>query len=478
MFQQIGRQWEADMLDVLIQGGSVVSPHSTELCDVGIANGRIVVLAAPQSLDIAAARVIDASGKLVVPGGIDAHVHFNIALTPAMRAQSAKYGGRAAAFGGTTTFIDFALQAGADSLTAAIEAKQAEINNDRPDVDYALHAMITGATTFEVLEEIPEAISGGVSSFKMFTTFSGGSASGGLFMDDGRIWGVMQQLAKHNGIAMVHCEDDCIIDFCVRKLYRHGHQHAAHVHEARPSICEEASIMRMLLLSRRTGSPLYIVHVSSIEGVEAIADARGKRQPVYGESLHNYLAFSNEDYAKPDGMIYHNYPALKSPRDRAALWEALKSGVLDVTSSDDFTIPLAQKLAGKEVDNVSGGHNGIETRMAYLFSEGVKAGKLSINRFVEVSSTAVAKLFGLYPRKGIIAVGSDADVVIIDPNLKRRLTLADLHSNCDYSLWDGWEFNGFPILTMVRGQVLVENGKWTGPEGIGQFIPARSPSEP
>jgi dihydropyrimidinase len=177
-------------------------------------------------------------------------------------------------------------------------------------------------------------------------------------------------------------------------------------------------------------------------------------------------------------MIYHNYPALKSPRDRAALWEALKSGVLDVTSSDDFTIPLAQKLAGKEVDNVSGGHNGIETRMAYLFSEGVKAGKLNINRFVEVSSTAVAKLFGLYPRKGIIAVGSDADIVIIDPNLKRTVTLADLHSNCDYSLWDGWEFNGFPILTMVRGQVLVENGKWTGPEGIGQFVPARSPSEP
>ena len=466
------------MLDVLIQGGSVVSPHSTEQCDVGIANGHIVVLAAPHSLDIPAARVIDASGKLVLPGGIDAHVHFNIALTPAMRAQSAKYGGRAAAFGGTTTFIDFALQAGADSLTGAIEAKQAEIKNDKPDVDYALHAMITGGATFEVLDEIPEAISGGVSSFKMFTTFSGGSASGGLFMDDGRIWGVMQQLAKHGGIAMVHCEDDCIIDFCVRKLYRHGHQHASHVHEARPSICEEASIMRMLLLSRRTGSPLYVVHVSSIEGVEAIAEARGKRQPVYGESLHNYLAFSNEDYAKPDGMIYHNYPALKSPRDRAALWEALKSGVLDVTSSDDFTIPLAQKLAGKEVDNVSGGHNGIETRMAYLFSEGVKAGKLSINRFVDVSSTAVAKLFGLYPRKGIIAVGSDADIVIIDPNLKRTLTLADLHSNCDYSLWDGWEFNGFPILTMVRGQVLVENGKWTGPEGIGQFVSARSPSEP
>jgi dihydropyrimidinase len=236
--------------------------------------------------------------------------------------------------------------------------------------------------------------------------------------------------------------------------------------------------MRMLLLARRSDSPLYIVHVSSIEGVEAIAEARGKRLPVYGESLHNYLAFCDEDYTKPNGMIYHNYPALKSAKDRAALWEALRSDVLDVASSDDFTIPFASKIAGKEVNNASGGHNGIETRMAYLFSEGVNKGRLSINRYVDISATAVAKLFGLYPRKGIIAIGSDADIVIIDPNLKRKVTLPDLHSNCDYSIWNGWEFDGFPVMTMVRGNVLVEDGVWTGPEGIGQFIAARSPSEP
>jgi dihydropyrimidinase len=466
------------MLDVLIRGGTVVSPQTKEQFDVGIKNGRIVAFAAPNSIDLTANRMIDARGKYVVPGGIDAHVHFNIALSPAMRAQSAKPGGRAAAFGGTTTFIDFALQANANGLVKAIEDKQNEIKNDKPDVDYALHAMVTGKTSFEVLDEIPEAISGGVSSFKMFTTFSGASASGALFADDGRIWGLMQQTAKHGGIAMVHCEDDCIIDFCVHKLYREGRQQAPHIHEARPSLCEEAAILRMLLLARRSGSPLYIVHVSSIEGVEAIAEARGKRQPVYGESLHNYLAFTNEDYAKPNGMIYHNYPALKSPKDRAALWEALGSGVLDVTSSDDFTIPFAKKTSGKEVDDAPGGHNGIETRMAYLFSEGVKKGRLSINRYVDVSSTAVAKLFGIYPRKGAIAIGSDADIVIIDPNLKRKLTLADLHSDCDYSIWDGWEFDGFPVMTMVRGNILVENGSWIGPEGIGQFVPARSPSEP
>ncbi len=160
----------------------------------------------------------------------------------------------------------------------------------------------------------------------MFTTFSGNSASGSLYTDDGRIWGVMQQTGKHGGMAMVHCEDNCIIDFCVRNLYRQGRQQAAHIHEARPSLCEEAAMSRMLLLSRRTGSPLYVVHVSSIEGIEAMAEARAKGQTVYGEALHNYLAFSNEDYAKPNGMIYHNYPALKSPRDRSALWEASAVG--------------------------------------------------------------------------------------------------------------------------------------------------------
>ena len=465
------------MLDVLIKGGAVVSPTLTELCDVGVKDGRIVLFAGPNSIDAEAERVVDATGKFVVPGGVDAHVHFNIALSENMKAQSSKPGGRAAAFGGTTTFIDFALQSGPNSLVKAIEDKQDELKADQPDVDYALHAMITGKATLDVLDEIPDAISGGISSFKMFTTFAGDSAAGGTFTDDGRIWGVMQKTAKHGGMAMVHCEDNCIIDFCVHQLYRDGRQQFPHIHEARPNLCEEAAIMRMLLLARRSGSPLYIVHLSSIEGIEAVAEARAKRMPVYGEALHNYLAFCDEDYAKPDGMIYHNYPALKSAKDRDALWEAVRSDVLDVASSDDFTVPFAKKVAGKQVDNATGGHNGIETRMAYLFSEGVRKNRLSINRFVEVASTAPAKLFGLYPRKGIIAIGSDADIVIMDPALKKKIVLEDLHSDCDYSIWDGWEFHGFPVMTMLRGEILVENGVWTGREGMGSFVSGRSPSD-
>ncbi len=466
------------MLDVVVRGGTVVTPSTSERFDIGVKDGRIVAFAEENSLELRAARTIDASGKFVIPGGIDAHVHFNVALSPVMRAQSASAGGRAAAFGGTTTFIDFALQSGDSSLVRAIEDKQAELKGDRPDIDYALHAMITGKATLDVLDEIAVAISGGVSSFKMFTTFSGASASGSMYTDDGRIWGVMQQTARHGGIAMVHCEDDCIIEHCVHRLYREGRQQALNIREARPTLCEEAAVSRMLLLSRRTGSPLYIVHVSSTEGVEAIAEAQGRRVPVYGEALHNYLAFCDEDYARPNGMIYHNYPSLKSSKDRSALWEGLRAGVLDVASSDDFTIPFASKISGTQVDNALGGHNGIETRMGFLFSEGVRKGRISLNRFVDVSSTSVARLFGLYPRKGAIAIGSDADIVVLDPQRRQKAALADLHSDCDYSIWDGWEFEGIPTLTMLRGNILVENGQWTGAGGLGQFIPARSPAAP
>jgi dihydropyrimidinase len=338
--------------------------------------------------------------------------------------------------------------------------------------------MVTGLISFDVLEEMKDAIVDGVISFKMFTTFSGASASGSLYTDDGRIWGVMEQAARHGGIALVHCEDDCIIDFNVRRLYRQGQQQGTNIYLARPHLAEEAAIRRVLLLSQRSGSPVYIVHVSTQAGVAAIGEARAAGQPAYGEILHNYFTFCSEDSARPNGLTYHNYPPLKSAADREALWQGMGTGRgVDTVASDDFTIPLAAKLAGQQVDNVSGGHNGIETRIPVLFSEGVSRGRLSINRLVEVASTNPARLFGLYPRKGIIAPGSDADIVLIDPALRRTTRLEDLHSDCDYSLWDGWQFQGFPTLTMVRGEVLVQDGVWVGPEGIGQFVPGRTAAE-
>lgn len=466
------------MLDLVIEGGTVVTGGSAVLADVGIADGRIVLIGLPGALPSDASERLDATGKYVVPGGIDAHVHFNIKVTEAMSAQSAVDGSRAAAFGGTTTFVDFAFQSGEGSPVEAVQSKIDELGGQGPNVDYGLHLMLTGPLSFAAMDEIPAVVAGGVSSFKMFTTFAEGSASGNLLSDDGRIWGVMERTHRAGGLVQVHCEDDCIIDYHVRGLYRDGQQAARNIHRARPPLAEEAAIRRMILLSERSGCPLYVVHVSSTLGIDAIREAKARRLPVSGEVLHNYLAFTSENYALTDGLIYHNYPPLKSPADQAALWTAIADGGLDTVASDDFTIPKAAKLSGPMVDNAPGGHNGVETRMNILFSEGVAQRRLTIERYAQLSAENPARLFGIYPQKGAIAVGSDADVIVIDPSVRETIRLSGLHSDCDYSVWDGWELEGKVTTTILRGSVLVRDGDWVGETGSGRFVRAGSPRPP
>jgi dihydropyrimidinase len=463
------------MLDVVLTGGKVVSADGIFDQDVGIRDGKVALLGLAGTLPTEAVRVIDVSGKYLLPGGIDVHVHFNWHMNDHMISQSSVPGSRAAAHGGTTTFVDFAVLGSEGDLIEAIEQKKANLASEKPNVDYALHAMLGGNFGLNLINQLDDAIAAGVTSFKMFTTFAGDI--GGVMADDGRIWSVMDRLGRSGGLAMVHCEDNCVIDYNVRRLYQSGQQQGSNIHLARPNLCEEAAISRMLLLSKRTSSPLYIVHVSTHEGVELISEARGKGQPVYGEALHNYLAFTNEDYERPRGLTYHNYPSLKSKADQDALWVGLKSGVLQTIASDDFTVHLKDKLFGHEVDNVSGGHNGIETRIPYLLTESFGDKRLSLPQIVNAASTMPAKLFGLFPKKGVIAAGSDADLVVVNREARRHIQLEDLHSDCDYSIWTDWEFRGWPELTMLRGQVLIENGEWVGPTGSGQFVRAR-PSSP
>ena len=466
------------MLDLSVVGGVVVTGSLTAPADIGIRDGRVVVLAAPGTLTEDAADRLDATGQYVVPGGVDSHVHFNLDVTDAMQAQSALAGSRAAAFGGTTTFIDFGLQAGDGSPVQAIQAKIDELGAQQPHVDYALHLMLTGEVTFAAMDQLGDVVSGGVPSFKMFTTFAGDSASGDLFSDDGRIWGVMQKVESSRGLVMVHAEDNCIIDYNVRRLYASGRQDGRNIHLARPPLAEEAAIRRMILLAERSGCPLYFVHVSSRDGAAAIEEARARRSAVFGEVLHNYLTFTSDDYAREEGTLYHNYPPLKSADDQATLWSAIAGGRLDTVASDDFTIPKRAKLSGRSVDNVPGGHNGVETRMDVLFSEGVSRGRLTLQKFVQLTSEAPARLFGLYPRKGTIAVGSDADLALIDPDRIRTLRLDELNSDCDYSLWDGWQLHGKVTATVLRGQVLTRDGKWVGPLNTGRFVPGGVVEQP
>ena len=462
------------MIDLLIRGGDVVSPEATIRADVGVAGGVIAFVASPGAIDVPAARTVDASGLLVLPGGVDPHVHFALPLAKTLSSQSFAAGSRAAAHGGTTTVVDFVWQDADQRLGDAIERKFGERATDRSSIDYGLHAMMTGSIPNRVIDELEDAVSAGITSFKVFTTFSPGSTFGAWQMDDGRIWGLMQAAARQGGVVMVHCEDDCIIDFCSRALIEQGVTDGREIHRARPNLAEEAATRRMVLLARRTGCPLYVVHLSTREGVAAIAEERAAGGRVYGEVLHNYLVFTKEAYERPNGIVYNNYPPLRSEEDREALWRALQDGVVDSVASDDCAIPLTAKLRGRRIDDLAGGHNGVETRLLVLFSEGVSRRRISVNRFVEVASANPAKLFGLYPRKGVVAAGSDADVVLWDPSLHKTIRQPDLHSDCDYSIWDGFECTGAPVMTVAGGTVLVENGRWVGPQGRGRFIKAHA----
>ncbi len=278
----------------------------------------------------------------MLPGGIDSHVHYDLQISEAMKAQSSEAGSRAGLWGGTTTYIDFSISwGGEEDLVESIQSKIEKSNSQNLYSDYALHAIMTGNWPQSNADRIREAISGGgVTSFKFFTTFAGSEAIGGMMTDDGRIYSAMLETEKHGGIVMVHCEDDCIIDYNVRKLYSEGREHFSNIGEARPPLAEEAAIRRMLLLSQRTGSPLYIVHVAAKESVEAIGEFRDKGAHAFGEVLHppNLVFDPPELYKKPNGQRYMNYPPNKSIEHRDALWAACENGSLHTLASDDFTI--------------------------------------------------------------------------------------------------------------------------------------------
>lgn len=465
------------MYDLIVTNGLVADDRTVQPLDIAVKDEKIVAVGVHgQFAETGAAAVVDAAGHHVVPGGIDSHVHYDLVISQAMQAQTAEAGSRAGLWGGTTTYIDFSISWGEEDLVESIQSKMAATTAQNLYSDYALHAIMTGRWPQSNADRIREAISGGVTSFKFFTTFAGSEAIGGMMTDDGRIYAAMLETEKHGGVVMVHCEDDCIIDHNVRRLYREGRQHFSNIGEARPPLAEEAAVRRMLLLSRRTGSPLYIVHVSAMESVDAISEFRERGTMAFGEVLHPNLVFDPELYQRDHGQRYMNYPPNKPAEHRAALWAACESGRLQTLASDDFTIPWDNKMMGDTVDNVTGGTNSVETRMSVFWSEGVCKRNLSVPRFVELTSANPARIFGLYGTKGVLRPGADADIVVMDDGQSHTYRQGEnLHSDCDYSNWDGWTVTGMPVTTILRGHVMVDKGEFVGPQSVGRFVPSGTP---
>jgi dihydropyrimidinase len=460
------------MLDYIIRGGKVVTPAGVGAWDIGVHGEKIVAIAEAGALTDAVGRVIDASGKIVVPGGIEPHAHVAAPIMghPGMETAPPEQVSRAALFGGTTTVVDFAIQFPERDIFAAIEERNGRWQG-QSYADFTYHCMLLGDIPSEVMAQIPQVIAAGFPTFKIFTTNIRPNVSDRM-AKLGHVAAVMEEVAANNGLMVVHAEDDDIVQFLYRRLKDQGTYDWTNMHRAHTHMSEDISFRRIIRAAEWTGAAVYFVHVSAKEGVQAIREARGKGLPIYGETLHNYVSFTADDYQKPHGMKYHTYPSLKSEEDRQALWHGLLHGDLHTMATDEYCTTFELKIEGKNIDDVTGGHNGIETRMGITFTEGVSKRGMSLEQFVNITSTNAARLLGLYPRKGAIAPGSDADIVLIDPQIHKNLSMSDFHIS-DYSIWEGWEIQGWPILTMLRGQVMIEKGQLHGQLGAGQLIPRK-----
>jgi dihydropyrimidinase len=469
------------MLEIVVANGLAVLPSGAERADIGVADGKIAAIGAPGSLaPIGAGRTVDASGQIVIPGGIDPHVHCRWPIVVPGTTQHQMTEGparvsQAALHGGTTTIIDFALVGEGDTVQQAIERRQREWAGDC-HCDYAFHTMVGGKLAPELLPQLAEAVQAGHASVKIFTTDITPSRKGRM-VDFGDIWEVLKVLARAGGIAAIHAEDNDIVMHMYEKLFREdrtGFENMAEVHN---TLSEDLAFNRVIRLAANIeGAALYMMHTSAATGVRAIAAARANGVPIYGETLHQYLMYTAEDYKRPNGQIYHTYPSLKFREDHEALWAATDHGAIQAVATDEICCPLRIKLQGRRIDDTTGGNAGVEPRLSLIYTETVEKRSRSLSDFVGLVSANAAKIMGLYPKKGALAVGSDADIVVLDPRQRHIVRAADMHE-ADYSPWEGHDLAAWPSLTMLRGKIVVEGGTFAGDLKDGQFLPRKVPDE-
>ena len=462
------------MIDLVIRGGQVVTPWGLGGWDVAIGGEKIVAVAQQGTLPGDVGRVVDATGKIVVPGGIEPHAHVAMRLPgpSGLETPPPERISRAALFGGTTTLTDFAMVHRGMEIPEVIEERDSRWGGNSY-CDYSYHCMLLGEFSSKIIPQAREAIEAGFPTFKIFTTNIRSVAhipeNARRALGMGHLSALMEQVAATGGLMYVHSEDEDIVQYMYSKLVEEERTEWTNIHEVHNVMSEDLSFRRVVGVAEWTGAAVYFAHVTAKEGLDAIREARGRGLPIYGEALHNYLCFTAEDYKKPDGMKYHTYPSLHSEDDRLALRDGMLKGGVSSIATDEVCTALEMKLGGSTIYDVSGGHSGAETRMGITYSEGVAKMGMSLQRFVDVTSANAARIMGYYPRKGVIAPGSDADIVLIDPSIHKTLSMNDLHIG-DYSIWDGWEINGWPVTTILRGKLMVENGQFSGSLGDGQLI--------
>jgi dihydropyrimidinase len=451
------------MSQLLIQGGEIVGPAGLFAGDLLVDEGQVVAIG--QHLHCTAETVIDARGKLILPGGIDVHVHLPWSTGELASTDDFASGTKAAAFGGVTTVLDFVIPEERQSLIEAVDRKLATARQ-QAWVDYGFHLNIRGRVRGQ-LAAIPELVAQGFPSFKVFMAYEG------LRLPDSDLLRVMKAVSSAGGILGVHAESGPLADFWTQQLVASGQTALEYYPQSRCAFCETEAIHRLLIYARQLGVRVHVHHVSTAQGAELVGRARREGLPVSGETCPHYLLFTDERYAAEPREAAHLVcaPPIRSAEDQASLWQALANDSLSILATDHCPYTRAQKEAYlDDFTRVPGGMGGVETRLPLIYTDGVAKGRLSLNRFVEIWASEPARVFGLFPRKGIIAVGSDADLVILDPANETILRAAELHMNSDCLSFEGWTVRGLPVTTILRGEVLVEEGSMAAKEPKGQLV--------
>jgi dihydropyrimidinase len=449
------------MFDLVITSGTLVTAEATMRADLGITAGRI----AATGTGLTGREAIDAAGVLVLPGAVDEHVHLQMPVGEFTSSDDFYTGTVAAACGGTTTVVDFVEPEQGQALVEALAQRRAEADG-KVVVDYGLHMTLARADE-ETLSQLSSCIEAGVASFKLYMAYEG------LRLDDGSLLRALDALRDRGGRVLVHAENHHAIAYLTAKALAEGHTGPENHPATRPAVMEAEAVHRLLALAHVTGTPLVLAHLSCAQGLERVRAARARGQRVWVETCPQYLLLDEREYRRPgfEGAKFVMAPPPRTEADRAVLWAGLSAGEVDTVATDHCPFFYeTQKTRGRDdFSRIPGGAPGIETRLSLLYTHGVRTGRLSPQRWVEVCCTAPARRFGLAPRKGTLSIGADADVVLFDPGHRVVLSAESLHQNVDYCPYEGWEVTGYPVTVLSRGQVLVRDGQFVGTAGGGEF---------
>ena len=452
-------------MKVLIRNGNVVTAVDDYFADVLVEDGKVAVIA--NKLNIEADKILDASNKLIIPGGIDPHTHMELPFGGTSSSDDFRTGTIAAAHGGTTTIIDFAVQYHGESLIQGVDNWHRKAEG-KTAIDYGFH-LITTDLPDERVPEMRQLINEGVMSFKLFMAYPGV-----FLVDDATIFRAMKNAGEAGGLICMHAENGIVINEIIKHALAEGKTAPRYHALTRPTKAEAEGVHRAIAIAEMAGAPVYIVHLSCADALEEVREARDQGLPAYAETCPQYLFLDYSLYEQEgfEGAKWVMTPPLRERWNQDKLWQGLRGNDLQVVSTDHcpFCFKEQKELGRDDFTKIPNGGPGVEHRMSLVYNGGVAGGRISLNRFVELTSTSAAKLFGLFPRKGTIAVGSDADIVIFDPNEEMTISAASHHMNVDYSAYEGMKVKGVTKTVLSRGRVVIEDGKYIGKAGDGEFL--------